>query len=163
MSSVLESPILHSTKIVPYDDKYEAQVLSLAREMRAESVAHRGSPLNESKLLSQLRLGVTTPDTVYFKLVVRGDEVLGGFFGIITGQYFSDDRAARDMAWFVKRDRRGGFAAVMLVHDFEEWGKARGIKHFWLGQSTGVSIEQTQMLYEKLGYKVVGVNTMKEV
>jgi len=32
-----------------------------------------------------------------------------------------------------------------------------------LGQSTGVAVEQTQKLYERLGYKVVGVNTIKEL
>lgn len=151
-----------TTEIVPYAKRYEAQVLALAREMHAESVTHRDMPMDEAKLIRQLEAADTLPDTVYFKLCVRGDEVLGGFFGQITTVYFSNDRAAKDLAWFVTKSRRGGMAAVMLVRDFEAWGQAKGIRKFMLGQSTGVRMDVTQALYEHLGYRVVGVNTVKE-
>lgn len=161
MSDVMDR--IAQMRVVDYEDKYEAQVLALARLMHAESISHRGIPLNEAKLIEQLKAGSTRPDSVYFRLVVRGDEVLGGFFGIISTNYFSNAKSARDLAWFIKPGKRGGFAAVMLVGDWEQWGRARGAVSFFLGQSTGVNIESTQRLYEKLGYRVVGVNTVKGV
>lgn len=148
-------------EVVPFEPKYEAQVLQLAREMHAESVVHRGLPLNEKKLLAQLRGPITHPD-MYFRLAVRGDEVFGGFFGMISTLYFSDDRMAKDMAWFVKRESRGTYAAIKLLADFEKWALAKGVRKFMLGQSTGVQIETTKALYERLGYRSVGFNTFKE-
>ena len=153
----------HVPQIVQYEDRYEAQVLALAREMHAESVSHKDMPLDEVKLLGQLKASHTLPDTVYFKLCVRNDEVLGGFFGQISGVYFGSAKAAKDLAWFVKRNHRGSIAALLLVADFEAWGVSHGVKDFFLGQSTGVNIETTRALYEHLGYTVVGVNTRKRI
>lgn len=163
MNAVVDAPALLANRmtLVPYSAQYEAQVVKLAREMHAESVAHGDIPMNETKLLAQLRAAESLPDTVYFKLCVRGDEVIGGFFGLIVTLYFSDERAAMDRAWFVTKERRGGAAAVMLVRDFEEWAGSKGVTNFCLGQSTGVRTEVTAALYRHLGYNVVGVNTVK--
>lgn len=162
MSEVVEQERVSITNVVPYDDKYESQVLRLAREMMAESISHHDMQMDEQKLVVQLRASINSPDTVYLRLAVRGNEVLGGFFGIITTVYFTQELAAKDMAWFVTKTRRGSLAAVRLVQDFEEWAKARGARKFFLGQSTGVNIETTRLLYERLGYRVVGYNTVKE-
>jgi len=162
MSAVLETQPL-VTEIVPYNPSYRNQVMELARQMQSESVVHRHVMLNETKLDAQLMASQTAPDTVFFKLAVRAGEVLGGFLGVITTLYFSDERAASDRAWFVKKDRRGSVAAVLLLQAFEEWGKAHGVQMFMLGQSTGVQIETTKMLYEKLGYTTVGFNTFKRL
>lgn len=162
MSEVAERPVVR-TLIVSYSPRFEAQVLALAREMHDESVFHRHIPLNERKLINQLQAADSLPDTVYFKLAVRGDEVLGGFFGTISTLYFSAERVAKDLAWFVTRDRRGSVAAVSLVADFERWAKAKGIKFFVLGQSTGIAMDTTRALYEHLGYEMIGFNTMKRI
>lgn len=148
-------------QIVPYEARYQDQVLELAREMHAESTTHRNFPLDETKLLQQLEMCHTMPDTVYVRLALLGDLVLGGFFGIISTTFFSQAPACKDMVWFVRKSKRGGLAALLLVADFEQWGLDRGVRDFYLGQSTGVAIETTAKLYEHLGYKVVGVNTYK--
>lgn len=148
-------------RVVPYHADHIEQVLELAREMHAESVTQRNFPLDEAKLLQQLALSETMPDTVYVRLAMLGDVVLGGFFGIISTTFFSDAPACKDMVWFVRRDRRGSLAAVKLLTDFEQWGLDRGVRDFYLGQTTGVQIEATMKLYEHLGYEVVGVNTYK--
>ena len=148
-------------RIVPYHERYQAQVLELAREMHAESVTQRNFPLNEAKLLQQLGLSQTMRDTIYVRLALLGDDVLGGFFGMISTTFFSDAPACKDMVWFVRRDRRGSLAAVKLLADFEQWGLDRGVLDFYLGQSTGVHVDTTTKLYERLGYEVVGVNTYK--
>lgn len=159
MSAVLKP----QPTVLPFEDWMTDQVIALAREMHAESVTHRDIPLDEAKLLRQLHAAHTMPDTVYFKLCIRGDEVLGGFFGTIVSTYFSEEKCAKDLAWFVSRTRRGSMAACLLVADFETWGKAHGVNTFMLSQSTGVSMDTTQALYEHLGYQVVGVNTVKRI
>ena len=163
MSAVLaQRDVLHVTKVVLYDSRYREQVLELAREVIAESASHRDMPIDEDKLIEQLEFSLTSPDTIYVRLAVRGGEVLGGLFGVISPVYFSQEKAARDMAWVVKKSSRGTFAAVRLVQDFEAWGLARGVKKFFLGQLTGINMEMTTALYEKLGYRVVGMNAVKE-
>lgn len=150
-------------QIVPYHERYRAQVLRLAHEMHAESVSHSDMPLDDDKLIRQLETSHTMPDNVYLRLAVLGDDVLGGFFGVISTTYFCDERCCKDLAWFVSKTRRGGAAALRLVADFEQWGIDQGVRKFFLGQSTGVAIETTTKLYEHLGYRVVGVNTVKEL
>lgn len=159
MSAVLEET---RTRIVSFDASMADQVLDLAHEMHEESVSHRYAPMDEVKLLKQLSAPLTNPD-VYLKFAVRGNEVLGGFFGSVSTMFFSDAKAAKDLAWFVKKSRRGSYAAVLLVRDFEAWARTRGARLIFLGQSTGVNQETTKMLYESLGYSMIGVNTVKVV
>ena len=148
-------------QIVPYEAKYQAQVLALTHEMHAESVSHADMPLDDAKVIRQFELSRTMPDTVYFRLAAKGDDVLGAFFGIISTTFFSDERSCKDMGWFVTRSRRGSIAAITLLADFEQWGLDHGIRKFFLGQSTGVHIDATAKLYEHAGYTIVGVNGMK--
>lgn len=150
-------------RIVPYAKCYEAQVLALAREMHDESVLHRHIPMDEAKLIQQLEAASVMPEQAYFKLCVRGDEVVGGFLGLISTVYFSSERVAMDRAWFVTKNRRSSLAAVLLVPDFEAWAAAQGVHIVLLGQSTGVQMDATRKLYEHLGYEVLGVNTMKRI
>lgn len=161
MSAVLKS-YATKTDIVPYSDEYMAEVLSLAREMKSESIAHRDMALDERKLVAQLRESFENPD-VYVRLAVRGHEVLGAFFGVVTNVYFSAEKVAKDMAWFVRKNRRGSFAAVLLLSDFEEWAQGRGVRKVFLGQSSGVEMDATAILYQRLGYVVVGVNCVKAI
>lgn len=147
-------------RIVPYAACYEAQVIALARELHAESAFHRQFPLNEVKLKGQLN-GAEGNPSIFFRLCVRGDVVLGGFIGTMSTVFFSDEPVAKDITWFVSKAHRGSLAAVMLVAAFEEWAQGRGARYFIMGQATGVNLETTERLYRHLGYVTVGVNTMK--
>lgn len=150
-------------RVIPFERRFVDQVLELARAMHAESVFHRDIPLDEAKLIQQIEAGSALPH-VYFRLCVRDDEVvLGGFFGTISSIYFSTERVAKDLAWFVRPTARGSAAAVALLADFEAWAAERGVQHVMVGQSTGVRPETTKALYERLGYRAVGVNTVKRV
>jgi GNAT superfamily N-acetyltransferase len=161
MSAVIDMEKYLVTTVVDFAPEYETQVMEIARAMQQESVLHRDIPMNEEKLLAQLRSAKTNPD-VYFRVAVRKDEVVGVFLGVIIPLYFTDERIAKDLAMFVKPTRRGGYSFVLLLADWERWATSRGVKKKILGQSTGVDVEGTRRLYEKLGYKIVGVNAVKE-
>lgn len=158
MNAVLKPQI----ELQPFSEWMMDQVLELAREMHAESASHNDVPMNEQKMISQLKTPITNPD-IYVRFAVRSGEVIGVFFGMVTSLFFSDQRAATDKAWFVRKSRRGSYAAVLLVRDFERWAIQRGATKFFLGQSTGVQMDLTQQLYEALGYTKVGVNTVKVI
>jgi hypothetical protein len=150
-------------QIVPYHERYQAQVLALAHEMHAESPTYASVPFNDSKFIQQCELSMTMPDSVYLRLAVIAENVVGGFWGIISGSFFSDEIACKDLAWFVTRTRRGSIAALHLIADFEQWGLDHGVRKFYLSESTGVQIEKTAKLYEHLAYMIVGMVGVKTV
>jgi hypothetical protein len=149
--------------IIPYQSSWQERVLTLAKQMHKESEAHRAQNFYEVKVLKLFDLSLTKPDRIYFRLFVNGETLIGGFYGILVEPYFSDVLVAKDLAWFITSNKRGSLAAARLVKDFEVWSQNLGVTQIGLGQSTGVAVEQTQKLYERLGYKVVGVNTIKEL
>lgn len=158
MSAVAERVM--KTELIGYEDSFRERVLVLARKMHSESEAHRDMVLDEDRLIAQIK-GAATNDSIYFRLAVREGEFLGGFFGMISTVFFSQELVAKDLAWFVMPDWRGGAAALILLEDFERWALARGVRKFFLGQSTGVQQEATARLYRRLGYSVVGINAVK--
>ena len=162
MSAVLESPVQERTVLLDYTQKYQERVLMLAREMHAESVTHRNMPLDEPGLAAQLLAAAKAPDS-YCRIAVRGEDVLGGFLGQIGPGFFTTERGAKELVWFVKPSARGSRAAIMLLADFEIWGRFKGARKCFLSQSTGVAVDETARLFVRLGYRVVGVNAMKEI
>lgn len=161
MNEVLESVAV--TRLVSYSPKYRDQLIDLARLMHAESGVHFDVPFDEAKLASQFHGAVLMPDMIYLRLAVRGEEVIGAFFGVISEMFFSQQKAAWDQGWYVKREHRGGRAVILLVNDWETWGKAHGVRKFNLSQTCEVNIEGTRKLMEHLGYRVIGFNAVKDI
>lgn len=151
-----------SIRVIPYEPRYLDGVLSVAREIHAHSL-YASMPMDESKLIAQLSAsGDIVPDR-YFRLAVRGDEVLGGFYGCVSKTFFCDEITAKDMGWWVKESARGGAAAILLLRDFEEWARSKGARICMVGQSGVENIERTTKLYQHCGYRVTGFNTAKEL
>lgn len=161
MTEVMESTGV--TRLVSYSPKYRDQVIDLARLMHAESGAHFDIPFDESKLAAQFQGAVLMPDMIYLRLAVLGDEVIGGFFGVITEMFFSQERAAFDQGWYVKPAHRGGRATLLMIRDWERWGLERGVRKFNLSQTCDVKVGATRKLMEHLGYRIIGFNAIKEI
>jgi hypothetical protein len=151
-----------SISIVPYEAQYLEGTLEVAREIHAHSI-YANMRLDEFKVIRQLSSsGLTVPDR-YFRLAVRNNEVLGGFYGSLVKVFFSDECTAKDMGWWVKETARGGLAAVLLLADFEGWARRCGARKCMVGQSGVENIERTRKLFEHCGYSLTGYNTSKEL
>ena len=149
-------------QIVDYDEQYRDGVVNVAREIHAHSI-YRNMPMDESKVVRQLALaGGIAPDR-FFKLAVRGGDVLGGFLGCTFVPFFADSLLARDLGWWVKESSRGGAAAILLLQAFESWARACGATKAMVGQSGIENIERTTGLYVHCGYSITGFNTCKEL
>lgn len=148
--------------IIEYESQYLDQVLALARAMHAESVTHREMDFSEPRIRMLLTMHKHNPD-FFIRLAVQGEEVLGFFFGRLVDTYYSEKRIAEDNAWFVVPRKRGSYAAVLLLGAFEQWVKKHGVNRVKLGQTTGVDIEKTSALFTRLGYRMTGINTVKEL
>ena len=151
-----------SIEIVGYDPKYRDGVIKVAKEIHAHSI-YRDMPLDVDKVVLQLSLaGKMAPDR-FFKLAVRGDEVLGGFFGCTLRVFFCDNLTAKDMGWWVSESSRGGVAAILLLKAFEDWARTNGACKSMVGQSGIENIERTTRLFVHCGYSITGFNTCKEL
>mgnify|MGYP001163923650 FL=1 len=91
------------------------------------------------------------------------DILFGMYLGCIEQHFFGNDIYARDYLWFVEPTKRGGMAAVKLVKKFEEWAKERGATELRPGISTGIYMDKTKGLYERLGYEHVGYLFKKQI
>jgi hypothetical protein len=137
-------------------------VATAAEEMHRNSI-YRNMPLDRDKVVRQLAAcGNIVPDR-YFRIAVRGDRLLGAFYGKVQQAFFSDEWVASDMGWWVGQGSRFSAAAILLLADFEDWARSMGARKVMVGQSTGVDILRTTKLYNHCGYRIIGFNTTKDL
>lgn len=132
------------------------QVVELAQEMVKDT------PFSEVKK-EKIEQIITIPRAISLVAETEDKKIVGFFCGLLDKQFFTDQIRAMDLALFVKEEYRGSSASIKLIRKFESWAKEKGATQVWLGQSVGHNIEQTKNFYERLGYKTMGVNTLKEI
>ena len=151
-----------SIRVIPYEERYRHSMMAVARHIHATSI-YADMSLDEDKLVEQLSgSGIRYPDR-FFKIAVRGDEVLGGFYGCKLRVFFSGETIVKDMGWWVAPTARGGAAAALLLAAFEDWGRQVGARRAMIGQSGVENIERTRKLFEHCGYALTGFNTAKDL
>lgn len=151
-----------NVQIIPYTVAYKEQVLAIGREMHRESI-YGDMSFDDAKAEQQIAIcNVEIPER-YFKMAVRDGVVLGGLLGNVQRTFFNDELIAKDMGWWVTKDRRGQGAAIKLLADFEQWARVMGAKKIMVGQVTERNIEQTTKFYMHLGFRIVGFNTVKDL
>ena len=62
-------------------------------------------------------------------------------------------KVASDFGLFIEPASRGGMTAPRLLKAYIEWAKEQGAVMIQAGITTGVHVEQTTRLYEKLGFR----------
>lgn len=92
----------------------------------------------------------------YVKVVERNGEVIGGFAGMVTPHWCSHNLVAYDFGLFMLKEHRGGGTAAHLLNGFRKWALEKGAKLVTIGISTGVEIEKTRELYDRLQFKTIG-------
>lgn len=150
-------------QIVPYDPRYRDSTLEVAEQIHRTSV-YADMPFDRNKLIQQLAVAGTVDNPErFFRLAVRDNQVLGGFYGVVMRVFFSSGLVAKDLGWWVREEARGGRAALLLLRAFEDWARERGAVKIGLGQTGVHDIERTTRLFEHCGYTVVGYNAMKDL
>jgi GNAT superfamily N-acetyltransferase len=79
-------------------------------------------------------------------------------------EYMSEDKFATDIVLYVHPDHRGGSIIVRLVKLYEDWALRNGVKpeNTKLSVGTGVEVERTVRIFERLGYKLNSYNMVKD-
>lgn len=143
--------------IIPYNPKLFPSLLRLITSMKQEG-EFRSNSWNTEKFYD-----LVNRSDVFCNLADHDGQIVGFMLGYVSEQFFGDDLVACDLAVFVLPEFRGKRISLRLIAAFEAWAKARGAIQVMLGQSTGVDIERTRSLYERLGYRTVGCNVKKEL
>lgn len=102
------------------------------------------------------------PNAVGF-VAIENDKIIGFISAIAHEYFFSNRKTASDLGFFVLPEFRGSRAALKLVKSLENWAKEIGADDLHLGQTTAVEMDKTRQFYERLGYKTVGFNTVKQL
>ncbi len=102
------------------------------------------------------------PNAVGF-VAIENDKIIGFISGLAHEYFFSNRTRVSDLGFFVLPEFRGSRAALKLVKSLETWAKEKGADDLHLGQTTAVEMDKTRQFYERLGYKTVGFNTVKQL
>jgi GNAT superfamily N-acetyltransferase len=132
-------------------------LVALGRVMHAESPRMGRMEYAELKAKATLAGLIASPDNCLLLVADEGGKLVGGIAAAIEEHWFSNDKMAYDLALFVHPDKRGGMTAARLLNAYAHWAKEKGARITQFGISTGVNLETTGALAEKLGFERSGV------
>lgn len=92
----------------------------------------------------------------FVRVHVKDGEIDGGMVGYMGNPWFSGERVASELALFVVPGKRGGMAAWYLLSEFGAWAENQGAREITLAITTGVKVEETGRMYQRLGFEQVG-------
>lgn len=137
-------------------------VYALVKLAHAEAPRYNQHPLSMEKIESLGEL--TQEDPNFFLLVAENDGCIVGYLaGAITPSHFSDITQACSISLYVAPERRGSRAAYMLLRALAEVGAGLGATEACISVSSGICVEQTVRLAEKLGFVNYGHSLVKQL
>jgi GNAT superfamily N-acetyltransferase len=128
-------------------------MVELGRAMATEAPEFQGRPFSSEKVWETIEGMIPTGGAF---VAERDGEVVGAALGFCLPAWWSEDLEAGELAVFMRPDCRGGREVVRLVQALEAWAREQGATVLTLGVSTGVALERTGRLYERLGFHHMG-------
>lgn len=129
-------------------------VIELGRGMHAECWA-RWMPYAPDRVAAVLHELVNNG---FLWVHEHGAEIDGAMAGFVAECWYAGVKIAGEFGLYVKPDIAGGIIAMRLVKQFVQWATEQGAQEITLGITTGVSMDETGRLYERLGFERVGGN-----
>ena len=138
-------------------DEVKSSFIEMGHSAFLESNFNGLINFNESKLIEVAQTYAVMDNKVLIT-AVDGDEIVGVFAGYHGPWYFSDEKIARDVLWYVKESYRESGVGLFLLGLFEEWSRLEGVKAIWLGQDSGIDTSKFSKILESRGYNFIGAN-----
>lgn len=91
------------------------------------------------------------------------DLAIGFFWGSLVSLFWTEEKIAVDLAWYLLPEYRGSGIATSMFQDFEKWAIQQGVRWCMPGQASDINVARMKGLYEHLGYKIIGMNALKEL
>lgn len=127
-------------------------MVALGTIMHAES-RYSFMPYDGEKVAITLK---TLIGAGFVRVHERDGEIDGGMVGYMSEAWFSRAKVAAELALFVTPGKRGGMAAWYLLSEFSAWAENQGAQEITLAITTGVKVEETGRMYQRLGFEQVG-------
>ena len=83
-------------------------------------------------------------------------QIDGVLLGYCESLWFSPQKGARDLAVYVRPERRGSLIAYRLWSQFKSWATAAGAQALWMGTGSGIAPQRSRKFYLGLGMREVG-------
>lgn len=131
-------------------------LVALGRLMHAESPIYSRLRFDADILARNLKAVMTSPHGFSQVCEIDG-ELAGGMVAAAVPHWCSPDLVACDLALFIHPEHRGGTAAVRLLTAYRDWAGDTGAVLVQFGVMTGVNVERTQAMCERLGWERQGV------
>lgn len=129
-----------------------ATIVELGRLMHAESPRWRRLSYSPAKVAMMMEALIGSP-LGFVAVAVRGEQIVGAAAAIIAEEWCSWDSVANEIAVYVEASHRGALMAARLISAMDDWAREHGeAKGLQAGATTGVEIERTAQLYERLGF-----------
>ena len=138
------------------EDKFD-EFFNLVIKMVEEAEFKDATPSSD-----KLKKLFKVPNAIAFG-AIKDEKLIGFIAGIKHEHFFSTNQKVSDLGFYVLPEHRGCSAAIKLIRKLEGWTKDAGISDLCIGQTTAINIDKTKQFYERLGYQVVGFNTVKHL
>lgn len=137
-------------------------ILSMARDMAAESPRYCTMRFNEEKLNS-LALSIIRLNSVPGGVIVadQGGALVGMLAFHVGAHFFADNSFASDLVMYIRPEHRRTTIFPRMVIEFERWADEYGVEEKMLGVSAEVDSERTVVVLERMGYRRCAVGTVK--
>lgn len=132
------------------------RLVELGQAMHAESPTFCRLRFDADKAAATIASTINSAAGFAF-VAEHSGQVVGGMLALIAPHYFSPDLVACDLALFMAPEHRGGMAAVRLVNAYVRWAECHGAALVHLGVMTGVQVDKTEALLQRLGARRAGV------
>lgn len=132
------------------------RIVELGAAMHAESRFAR-LPYSAEKCRALVASMVANPEEMCTLVAEQQGQIIGAFLGFIEEHFFTEAKVASDFILYVKPEFRGSLAGPRMLDYFTAWAKVRGVEMIEVGISTGVCVEKSTRLYQRLGYRPVGI------
>ncbi len=135
------------------------ELLELGREIHEESRLS-GLSYDAQKLRQSLEgMFAHQKGTHCLLLAISGNgDIAGVMLGYITEYFFSRDRVATNIVFYVRPEYRGSSAAAKLVMAFRTWAANRDAAEVSVNITSGIRMEKFHSFLMKMGFEHIGGN-----
>lgn len=125
--------------------------LWMAREFFNESGFSAETEFDGPSMRSTLLGMIQNPDAA---LLVAGDEPFAMAGALAYPHYFNvRQKAAQELFWWVRPDKRGGPAGVRLLRELESWARAKGCTTLTMICLPALKESPAERVYQRSGYR----------
>lgn len=151
-----------SQVIRPLMEQDIPDVISLLREMLDESPLREKFTFSADGVVDECWQIMGTP-LKFGWVAVDEKGVFGLLFATAYRLFALEDYLADDMAFFIRKDARGGSAAFELVNEYKLWAKRLGIARIYIIPRVGIAADRVQLFLETIGFHHEGNSLGMEV